>query len=211
MEAWDKVFKQGEFCLLDPNPEVVKIIPILRKRKARRVLDLGCGAGRHLILLAREGFEVYGVDISEVALKIAENRLASLGLKTKLKRCSIENIEYPSEFFDAVICINVIYHTTRKGVAKALREVYRVLKPGGLALITFISKRSWKYGLGEEVEKDTFIQREGSEAGIIHHYVDREELEDLLKDFKILKIELKEDVVEGIRRSHWTVLVEKPE
>lgn len=211
MEVWDKVFERGEFSLLEPQPGVVELIPILEKRRAKRILDLGCGAGRHLILLAREGFEVYGVDISKIALKISENRLKSLGLKAELKKCSMENIDYPSEFFDAVICINVIYHTTRKGIIKALKEIYRLLKPGGLALITFISKRSWKYGLGEEVEKDTFIQREGSEAGIIHHYVDREELEELLKDFKILKIELREDVVEGKRRSHWTVLVEKPE
>ncbi|RLE71790.1 MAG: class I SAM-dependent methyltransferase, partial [Thermoprotei archaeon] len=69
MEVWDKVFERGEFSLLEPQPEVVELIPILKKRKAMRILELGCGAGRNLILLAREGFHVYGVDISRIALK----------------------------------------------------------------------------------------------------------------------------------------------
>ena len=209
MEIWDRIFEKGEFTILYPHPEVVKFVSTLKKRKARRILDLGCGAGRHLILLAKEGFDVYGVDISEVALKIARNKLESLGLKAELKRCSMEEIKYPSEFFDAVVCINVIYHTTREGMLKALGEIRRVLKRGGIALTTFISKRSWKYGLGEEVEKDTFIQSEGSEMGVLHHYIDRAELEDMLSDFRILEMKLYEEIIEGKRRSHWIAVIEK--
>ena len=210
MSVWDRVFEAGEFTALEPHPDVVRLVPLLKERGARRVLDLGCGAGRHLILLAREGFEVHGVDISERALSIARERLLRLGLEAELKRCSMTSLDYPSEFFDAVVCINVIYHGTRRDVLRALEEIRRVLRRGGLALITFISKRSWKYGLGKELEEGTYVQSEGVEAGIPHHYVDERELREILSGFTVLELRLDEKVVGGRRISHWVVLAERP-
>ena len=50
---------------------IVDAIPALKKHGVKRVLDLGCGAGRHCVLLAGSGFEVVGIDVSKYALKMA--------------------------------------------------------------------------------------------------------------------------------------------
>jgi tellurite methyltransferase len=61
---WDRRWKtsEGRADWIKPDPEVVEIIPVLRQRGFRDVLDLGCGVGRHALLLAAEGFSVTAMD-----------------------------------------------------------------------------------------------------------------------------------------------------
>ena len=92
-----------------------------------------------------------------------------------------------------------------------LETVHRVLRPGGLALLTFKSKRSFRYGRGVEIEPDTFIPDIGEDAGVPHHYSDRDEVEALLKGFRILEINHMERIFQGGHHSsYWEVWVEKP-
>jgi 2-polyprenyl-3-methyl-5-hydroxy-6-metoxy-1,4-benzoquinol methylase len=83
-EVWNKLYRDGLFTEFLPEREVIEFSSLLRRRRLRRVLDLGCGAGRHLVLLAKMGFEVYGVDISIAAIMKASERLNRLGLNAEL-------------------------------------------------------------------------------------------------------------------------------
>lgn len=211
MPTWDELFKREEFRWREPYPRVVEFAALLKARGFRRVLDLGCGTGRHLVYLAKEGFEVCGVDISPTGLEYTRRWLEAEGLKAELKQSDMTEIPYPDEFFDGAISIHVIYHGTLAQMRKALAELYRTLKPGGLALVTFQSRRSYRYGRGQEIEPHTFVPDIGEDCGIPHHFSDREELEEVLQPFAILEIELVEKVREQMyRSSHWEVLVEKP-
>ena len=210
MPTWDELFKQEEFRWKNPHEQVVALVPLLREKGARRVLDLGCGAGRHVVYLAREGFEVYGVDIAENGLEHTRQWLEQEGLKAELRQSDIAQIPYAGGFFDAVISIYVIYHKTLTEMHPVVAEIYRVLRRSGVALISLQSKRGWRYRLGEEIEPDTFISDVGSDAGVPHHYSNLAEIEKLFERFVIRKIELEEGLFEGERRhSHWHVLVEK--
>jgi ubiquinone/menaquinone biosynthesis C-methylase UbiE len=210
MPTWDELFQQEEFRWREPHPAVVEFAKLLQARRLQRVLDLGCGTGRHLIYLAKEGCEVHGTDISQTGLTYARQWLSQEGLAAELKQSDMTAIPYPDGFFDAIISIFVIYHGTVEAMSRAIAEIYRVLRFGGLALLTFISTRSYRYGRGEEIEPGTFIPDEGVDAGVPHHYSDRGEVEDLLKKFAILKMELVERIDEqGRRHSHWEVVVEK--
>ena len=59
MEAWDDSWKteEGRAHWLDPDPFIVSLIPKFKKKRIKRVLDLGSGVGRHTILFAKEGFD----------------------------------------------------------------------------------------------------------------------------------------------------------
>lgn len=211
MPTWDELFKQEKFRPREPDHGVVRFAKLLREKGARRVLDLGCGAGRHLVYLAKEGFEVHGIDISETGLEHARRWLAREGLTAALKRSDMTEIPYPEGFFDAVISVAVIYHGTLAQMRRAIGEVHRVLKPGGFALLQFKSKRSYRYGRGEEIEPDTFIPDTGEDAGVPHHYSDREEIEELLQKFTIRVINHMERIFEGGHHSgYWEVWVERP-
>ncbi len=102
-------------------------------REARgRVLDAGCGTGGYMQRM-REHFaphELVGVDISEEALRFCSDR----GLE-HTHCCSIESLPYPDGYFDLVVSFNVICHYAVGDDLETVRELMRVLKPGGWLLL----------------------------------------------------------------------------
>jgi ubiquinone/menaquinone biosynthesis C-methylase UbiE len=211
MPTWNELFTQEEFRWKHPHEQVVALVPHLRERGARRVLDLGCGAGRHVVYLAREGFAVCGLDIAANGLAHTREWLAreTQSVSAELKQGDISQIPYPDSYFDAVISIYVIYHKTYAGMQGVVAEIHRVLKRGGIALVTLQSKRGYRYRFGEEIEPDTFITSIGADAGMLHHYSDLGEIETLFDRFVIRRVELEEHAEEENRHSHWQVVVEK--
>jgi len=213
MPTWDELLQREEFRQREPTWAVIRFAKLLKERGLRRVLDLGCGAGRHLVFLAKEGFEVFGLDSSPVALELSRERLAEEGLtaRVELVQADMTRIPYPDGFFDGVIAIAAIYHGTLDQIRQAVREIHRVLKPGGWALIEFKSKRSYRYGKGQKIEPDTFIAETGEDAGVPHHYSDREEVEQLVGEFILHEINHMEQIFEGKYHSgRWEVWLEKP-
>ena len=173
------------------------------------MLDLGCGAGRHVVYLAKQGFEVFGMDISENGLEHTRQWLAGEGLTAQLVKSDMAHVRYADGFFDAVLCFYVIYHQTLAGMRGTIAEIYRVLRPGGFALISLQSKRGYRYRCGEEIEPDTFISNVGADAGMLHHYSDLTEIASLFERFVVHKVELEESLHDGNRHSHWQVLIER--
>lgn len=93
-------------------------------------LDAGCGGGRNTIAMARLGArEAHGIDIGAPGIEDARARAAALP-NVKFRQASVENIPYPDGHFDVVWCAGVLMHVGNED--KALDELARVLKPGGL-------------------------------------------------------------------------------
>jgi len=181
----------------------------LKDKNARRILDLGCGAGRHIIYLAEREFESYGADISETGLKLTKKRLKSRKLEAEIVKCDMKLIPYIDSCFDAVICVRSIYHQKLKEIQETISEIHRVLKKKSLLLANFHSKRSSKYGKGIKIEEDTFVQENGPEKGVLHHFVNENELNELLRNFRIAELEAREKMIGSYLRSGFIVLTEK--
>jgi len=207
---WNEILKRREYSPEEPDKMVVQFAEFLKKKQVKRVLDLGCGAGRHVVYLAKQGFETYGIDISETGLKEAKNRLerGRLDAATLIK-CDMKALPYVNQCFDAVISLFTIYHSTKQGIKDTITETQRTLRKRGFILLNFHSRRSGKYGKGIRIEENTFIQESGPEKGIIHHFVNEDEIRELLEGFKDLEIQLEEDEIEGYLRSRWMVLAAK--
>lgn len=107
-----------------------------------RVLDVGCGTGANLEMLARFG-DAEGVDISEDALAFCRAR----GL-TRVRGGAAESLPYADAQFDLVTALDVVEHLDddRAGLA----EMRRVLKPGGRALL-FVPAFMWLWGVQDDV------------------------------------------------------------
>jgi len=99
--------------------------------RGKRCLDAGCGGGRYSIAMARMGAEsVVGVDLGEEGLRDARLRQQSLGLaQVEFRRASVLSMPFRDREFDFVCCSGVLHHTP--GIEEGLREVWRILKPGG--------------------------------------------------------------------------------
>ena len=209
MIEWNQILQREEYRPESPDEIVVNLASILEERKAKRILDLGCGAGRHVIYLAERGFESYGADISETGLELTKNKLRSRKLEAEIIKCDMKSIPYVHSRFDAAICVWAIYHQKLKEIQETISEIYRVLNRKGLLLANFHSKRSGKYGEGMKVEENSFMQENGPEKGVIHHFVDEDELRELLEKFRIVDLDAKENMVGSYLRSRFVVLAEK--
>jgi SAM-dependent methyltransferase len=97
-------------------------------RASLRLLDAGCGTGGNLLRLARYG-RASGIDLSATALRFARER----GVVTA--RASLLSLPFPDRTFDCVASFDVIYHAWVTDDRAALREMARVLRPGGLLLL----------------------------------------------------------------------------
>ena len=204
MTEWNKILREEWYGKEEPDEIVLNFANLLKmnNRKAQ-VLDLGCGAGRHQLFMAKHGFEAHGVDSSETGLNLAKQRLKYQKLDVFLVKCDMKKLPYVDSCFDAVICLHTIYHQKLEGMQETVSEISRILRKRGLLLINFLSKRTHSYGKGTKTEENTFIEQEGIEKGVLHHFTDEKEIKRLFKNFEIVSLELSEKEIEGKLRSRW--------
>jgi cyclopropane fatty-acyl-phospholipid synthase-like methyltransferase len=190
-KQWDEIFKTKGKALLGLQPDLPKIVKLFKKRGVKRVLDLGCGSGRHLIYLSKNDFDIYGIDIAKHGIEISKKWLKEESLKANLKISNIyKKLPYKDKFFDAIISIRVINHGTIQKIRKLIKEVERILKPKGLIFITTIKsgkakKGGWKY---KQIAKRTIIPLSGPEKGLPHYWFNHEIIRKEFNNFKISKI-----------------------
>jgi ubiquinone/menaquinone biosynthesis C-methylase UbiE len=98
-----------------------------------RLLEVGCGIGVDSIQLAKCGFDVTAVDLTESALKVARQFAAARGVSVDFRLGNAEGLDFPDGTFDAVYSFGVLHHTP--DIARSVGEVRRVLRPGGTAYV----------------------------------------------------------------------------
>jgi SAM-dependent methyltransferase len=98
-----------------------------------RLLEIGCGIGVDSIQLAKAGFDVTAVDLTESALQVAKEFAAHRGVTIDFRQANAEHLDFPDASFDAVYSFGVLHHTP--DIEQAVAEVHRVLKPGGTAYV----------------------------------------------------------------------------
>jgi ubiquinone/menaquinone biosynthesis C-methylase UbiE len=100
-----------------------------------KILDAGCGTGAILARLGRTDDRV-GIDLADEGIAFCRKR----GLKTVV-RGDVMSLPFPNESFDAIICSSVLYHQWVGDVDQALREFFRVLRPGGVLILNLPAYR----------------------------------------------------------------------
>lgn len=135
--------------------------------KGAHILDVGCGGGRDAKFFIKKGFKVTGIDMSSVLINIAKKEVPKANFKVK----DILKLDFPVNSFDAIWGEAVILHLKRKDVSKAIKNLYKVLKPGGFLYL------SVKKGKGEAYVKEKLSG--GHER--FYTYFTKKELVDLCK------------------------------
>jgi len=200
MKQWDRIYKnEGKsykyYDITKPHRDIAKILKLFKKQKVKRILDLGCGLGRHVIFFAKHGFEVYGIDIAKEGLKILKKLLKEQNLKAELKIGNIfEKLPYDDNFFDAIVSVQVLQHGKLSEIKRAIAEIERVLKPSGLIFVTLsgrYSRGKIRYCLVKTAKKiapRTYIPTKGNETGLTHYIFNKKVIKKLFYNFKILDL-----------------------
>jgi len=216
--SWETLWNQADLRAewQEPAEEVRDLLLFLQPQQRRRVLDIGCGVGRHLLLFARAGFETYGIEPTDSGLSHCRAALQRSGVTAHLLKGEMHDLSsFEAGFFDVVVCWHVIYHAYLATIVTTLREIHRVLRPSGFLVITFNSTKNRHFGEGTEVEPHTFVGAHNKIDGDLpHHFSTREEVLGLLESFRVISIEEREDTYAGQvapQTYHWRVIAQKQE
>jgi SAM-dependent methyltransferase len=217
MARWDKFWRDEAYVArnwLDPDPEIVRLSPMMQAHQVRKVLDLGCGVGRHLVYLGQQGFEMHGLDISPAGVERCRKELEQHQLQATVRVADMLAIPYPDQSFDWVLSVQVIYHTTAATLEQAIQHVRDKLRPGGFFFVTFPPADNIPADSGQEIEPRTYLKEEEGEP-LLHHYVSAEEIDKLMHGFVMREKRLQPrqsrdpsgQVVSTLR---WNVLAQRP-
>jgi tellurite methyltransferase len=190
-----------------------------------RVLDIGCGVGRHCLYLGGLGFQMAGVDISPTGVQTTQMVCAEHQITVDARVADMTVLPWADSTFDGALAISTIHHHLRADILQALAEVRRVLKPGGSFLVDFACTDTLDYqrarqqvidGKITEPEPNTFVDvrpnlDDSDDAFLPHHFCDEAEVRDLLHTFEIVKLRAAlYELEKGGKAGKWVAWARRP-
>jgi ubiquinone/menaquinone biosynthesis C-methylase UbiE len=148
---------------------------------------LDCGSGGPYpkqLLFAKLGFDTIGIEFSEERLIMAQEYAEQQNVELQMQLGDMRSIEFEPNHFGYVYSWNTIFHMNKNDIQKALQEMIRVLKSGGLCFVNFLSVDSAFYGEGEEVNPGEYIQIEGDKK-VMHTFFTDEESDSFFENLNV--------------------------
>lgn len=208
-EHWRKMFSQRpEMFGAEPSEPARAAVEWFKREGKTRLLELGSGQGRDTLFFARSGFQVHALDYTATAVEAIRDKAGQLGLSesvTALQHDIRQPLPFTDESFDA--CYSHMHYCmalTTSELEFLSREVWRVLRPGGLHIYTVRHTGDPDYGKGIPRGEDLY-----ESGGFIVHYFSREKVAHLASGYELLAID---EFEEGkLPRKLFRVTLRKPE
>jgi SAM-dependent methyltransferase len=140
------------------TPEVATLIDKLGSGAGKTALDVGCGEGRHTILMAKRGYAVIGLDLEPLAVRKATEFLARAGASARLIVGNVLDLSFSPGGFDLVLDYGCFHHLVTRDWPRYRREIARVLKPGGHFVLSVFSTK-FRHHVGERRSRNWIIHR----------------------------------------------------
>lgn len=169
--------------------EILNYIWILQHKgkTGGKILDCGAG-GRHpkMSLLQNHGFNVEGIEIEDSAINSAITFAKEQNITLKIQKADMRSLPYSDDTFDGVYSYNSIFHMTKRDIEKSVKEMIRVLKPGGIGYLNFLGILDDLQKTGIEKNPGEFTDPE-REHGEMHTLLSEKECEGMLTEMNLIE------------------------
>jgi len=178
-QVWNNIAEEWHEFKKIPAESTIEFL----KKQSGKVLDFGSGSGRNLIKIKKG--KMYLLDFSEKMIELAKSKAKKENIEAEFAVSSMTKTPYENNFFDSAICISSLHCLNKSEQKKAVKELYRILKPKAQILVGVWNKDSKR--LKRHKGKETMIK--WNEKGERYYYLfDEKEVHELFEkeNFKII-------------------------
>ena len=175
---------------LNPSVESFYFANVWKKQGKTRILDLGCGLGRHSMLFYDYGFNVTACDITPYAINYLKNWQKEKGINFDIYECDMLNMPFKNNSFDCIYAYHVLSHTNLEGFIKLFDKIYDILDINGEIYFDVLSKKCFLYKESgyPKIDNNTVLSKEKNEMDVPHICFDYDELKEIFSKFEIVNI-----------------------
>ncbi|PHR70028.1 MAG: methyltransferase type 11 [Arcobacter sp.] len=223
-KEWNQSYKNKDNFIFYPHEEVIRFISKYIKKRIGlnkyinqeeflsipKVLDFGCGIGRHIKVIDEFNLDAYGFDLSEEAIQIAKKLLVEQKLSHIIKNIIVSDITklpYENNSFDYMLSHGVLDSMPFSIAKKGLFELCRCIKKEGLIYMDLISTEDSSYSNNFEEEVTG-----RHETGTVQTYYDIKRINNLIDNkFTILELNLckKNDILKKSTSARYHLVIKK--
>src|SRR4030042_79362 len=160
---FDEYHQIEAYRLIYPDENIIRFLTAnfsLGKRSRSKILDLGCGTGRHMLLLKELGFQAYGIDGSTFAVNYTKHWLARNKFKADVRQGLITDLPYNNNFFNCVIEHATLVNNTWKDILATCNECYRVMKNEGIGFFLLKRLNDCAFNGAKRIGSNTYVVRD---------------------------------------------------
>ncbi len=205
---WDALHRQARHRLEYPSEHVVRFLAAVEldpeDNRRPEAVDIGCGSGRHSILLEAFGYNAQACDVSEAAVYATRTRW---DVPSKRVLCApMTELPYADGRFDVAVAFAVFYYGSRKDHTQAVAELHRVLRPGGRAFVCLRRSEDWRTSF---VHGGVFRYVDAPESGMRMDFLTEYEVGVLYGAFSERQLEQTTTTRAGRTNADWLLSVTK--
>jgi len=198
-EFWEKRFREeGRVWGEMPSKSAYQALELFRRYGVKSVLVPGSGYGRNTRLFSSSGFTVTGIEISATACNLAKQ----FDPASQVYEGSVLDMASVPGTFDAIYCFNTLHLFCENERRLFIKECTGKLGEPGLAFFTIFSEQEPSFGLGKEVESNTYESRPGRPT----HYFTEDDLRDHFHDFEVIETGIVEEPEDHGGQAHTHIL-----
>lgn len=157
-DAYDKKYQSG-YGIFYPDGHVIRFYEKFLKYELGidgsshpKLLDFGCGNGTHLAYFQTKGFDVYGLDVSEAAIRTAKDRFPEIEEKIALIQQNDDLLNIFDIKYDVIFSNQTLYFLSNTELNSRLSQIYEMLLPGGVVYFTMMGSENYYYSLSKPIE-----------------------------------------------------------
>ncbi len=223
-ETWEREYQNPRLVATTNEPQLdfKHFVKWLRKDQkvnleGLQVLDLGSGTGKHSIFLAERGSIVHGIEISDTALRIAREKTTAAKLQINYMKGDMgKPWPFPDQSFDLILDILSSNSLNELELQVYIKELIRVLKPGGYIFIRALCKD------GDKNAENLLLKFPGQEkntytmpgTGIVERVFSKDDIESLYSRFAVRHLVRKSSYTmfqgKSYKRNFWLLYLNKP-
>lgn len=202
-EFWETVFSNNESMWgEEPTDNAYTVLELLKKQNSNNVLIPGFGYGRNAKVFYDNGFEVAGIEISKTAIERARKYF---GNDVTIHHGPVDEMPFDGKKYESIYCYSLIHLLNTSDRKKLIADCYAQLESNGIMVFVALSIKDKRYGVGEELEKNTFH----SPKGLNLYFYNEASVKEEFGKYNIMEAKEINEPIEGPNEKHWMVVCKK--